>query len=345
MLPGHATSSGTSSYANRFSAANSHGFYRSAQSLAVSTLGLGSYLGEMNAEADSNYEAAVVTALDSGINFIDTSLNYRNQRSERNIGVAIAESPDLAREHYVICTKAGYLVPGALPPPNKLSSAEIVGDMHSMAPAFLEDQLERSRTNLGLECIDVLYLHNPETQLSYLSEDEFYKRILRAFEKLEALANSGRIQYYGAATWNGFRQQTGGLSLQRMSDIASSIAGADRHRFRFIQLPFNLAMTEALSQRDADGLNVLDHAKALNITAIASASILQSRLTRGLPPVIIERLKGPSTDAQRAIQFTRSTPGVTTALVGMGRPEHVEENLGITRFPPATPEEFQGLFR
>jgi aryl-alcohol dehydrogenase-like predicted oxidoreductase len=90
MLPGQATSTGTSNYANRFTTGKSNGFYRSAQALTVSTLGLGSYLGEMNATADSGYEAAVATALDSGINFIDTSHNYRNQRSERNIGVALA---------------------------------------------------------------------------------------------------------------------------------------------------------------------------------------------------------------------------------------------------------------
>ena len=61
----------------------------------------------------------------------------------------------------------------------------------------------------------------------------------------------------------------------------------------------------------------------MGVNVIASASILQARLTRNIPPVIGERLTGLATDAQRAIQFTRSTPGITTALVGMGRAEHV----------------------
>jgi aryl-alcohol dehydrogenase-like predicted oxidoreductase len=158
------------------------------------------------------------------------------------------------------------------------------------------------------------------------------------------LADAGRIQYYGAATWSGFRESSGGLSLARLLDIASDLRG-DRHRFRFIQLPFNLAMTEALSLRDADGRNLLDHARMAGITVIASASILQSRLSANLPPVIAERLRGLATDAQRAIQFARSTPGITAALVGMGRAQHVRENLGIANVPPATADEFLDLFK
>jgi aryl-alcohol dehydrogenase-like predicted oxidoreductase len=80
--------------------------------------------------------------------------------------------------------------------------------------------------------------------------------------------------------------------------------GGDAHGFHFIQLPFNLAMTE--------GLAVIEAAQRLGVTVVASASILQGRVP----------------DPQAAIQFVRSTPGITTALVGMSRVEHVEENLG-----------------
>jgi aryl-alcohol dehydrogenase-like predicted oxidoreductase len=41
----------------------------------------------------------------------------------------------------------------------------------------------------------------------------------------------------------------------------------------------------------------------------------------------------------------RSTPGVTTALVGMSRRAHVEENLRLARLPPASAEDYQRLFR
>ena len=93
-------------------------FYRKTQSVTISSLGLGSYLGAMDDATDSGYEEAVKAAIDVGINCIDTSLNYRNQRSERAIGRALAglfEKGGVEREQIFVSTKAGYLVPGAVP--------------------------------------------------------------------------------------------------------------------------------------------------------------------------------------------------------------------------------------
>jgi aryl-alcohol dehydrogenase-like predicted oxidoreductase len=77
---------------------------------------------------------------------------------------------------------------------------------------------------------------------------------------------------------------------------------------------------------------------------MASASLLQSRLTRGMPPFLGEVLAGLETDAQRALQFVRSAPGLGTALVGMKQEAHVLENLATARVPPAPPEQFERLF-
>jgi aryl-alcohol dehydrogenase-like predicted oxidoreductase len=187
MLPGHATASATARYAQRFCAQQAAGFYRDAQSLTVCNIGIGTYLGEMDQATDQGYTGAVEAALASGVNFIDTSLNYRNQRSERSIGTALrqtVEAGHVQRDQVVICTKAGYLVPDATPR-ESITAGDVVGGMHSMAPAFLADQLGRSRQNLGIETIDVFYLHNPETQLSYVGQEEFYVRIRQAFIFLE----------------------------------------------------------------------------------------------------------------------------------------------------------------
>jgi aryl-alcohol dehydrogenase-like predicted oxidoreductase len=77
---------------------------------------------------------------------------------------------------------------------------------------------------------------------------------------------------------------------------------------------------------------------------IASASMLQGRLSRQLPPELSDILAGLESDAQRAIQFVRSTPGLTTALVGMQQLRHVEENLATARVAPLSPEQFMTLF-
>jgi aryl-alcohol dehydrogenase-like predicted oxidoreductase len=71
---------------------------------------------------------------------------------------------------------------------------------------------------------------------------------------------------------------------------------------------------------------------------------MQGHLSQGLPPEIRRYFPTLSTDAQCAIQFVRSTPGITCALVGMSRREHVEENLATAKAAPLTLEEFRELF-
>jgi aryl-alcohol dehydrogenase-like predicted oxidoreductase len=340
MTKGRATASETTRYRSRSHAQ----FYREAQGLSVSSLGLGTYLGGLDERTDASYASAVEAAVRGGINFLDSAINYRHQRSERSIGTALSRlfaSGEFRREEIVVCTKAGFLTPGAVPA--TLREGDIVRGMHSMAPDFLADQIDRSRVNLGLETLDVFYLHNPETQLAYISRDEFDARIRAAFVRLEKIASEGKIGFYGAATWEGFRQPTGGLGLLRLVEIAGEVGGPEHH-FRFIQLPFNLAMTEALMQEpetlDGQKVSVLDAAYHAGITAIASASLLQAKLSRGLPSALTERIPSLETDAQRAIQFTRSTPGITVALVGMSNAEHVRENLAVAQVPPLGPEAY-----
>lgn len=348
MLPGSATSPATAGYARRFPGALAAGFYRQAQSLTVCSIGIGTYLGEMSEAVDQGYADAIGVALGSGVNFIDTSLNYRNQRSERSVGAALrsaVESGRVQREEVVICSKAGYLIQDAIPT-GAITARDVAGGMHSIAPVFLADQLERSRQNLGIETIDVFYLHNPETQLSYVDQNEVYTRMHQGFIFLEEAVERRRIRFYGTATWEGYRKSPkaqGALSLARLESIARE-AGGQGHHFRFIQLPLNLAMPEAFGLQ-TDGESVLGMAARLGITAVASASLLQARLARNLPSEIRERIPGAQTDAQAAIQFSRSTPGIAVALIGMSAAAHVRENLQLAGVPPLTEEQYLGLFQ
>jgi hypothetical protein len=87
------------------------------------------------------------------------------------------------------------------------------------------EQLEKSRNNLGLETIDVYYVHNPETQLSAVSREEFNSRIEKAFGALEDAVKEGKISVYGVATWNGFRvppEDPGHLSLSDLVKAAQA---------------------------------------------------------------------------------------------------------------------------
>lgn len=339
MLSGYATLEGVGLRDGGREASGA--LYRKAQDTLISTIGIGTYLGPLNHQTDSAYAAAVHAALGLGVNLIDTSLNYRRQRSERAVAAGVRrflKTHGGRRDGIVICTKGGYLLPEAVTS-GTLRPDDVLDGRHSMAPAFLADQIERSRRNLGLQTIDVYYLHNPETQLP-VGPQEFLNRIRAAFEGLERAVSDGFIRYYGTATWDGYRG--GGLSLRALADVARQIAG-DRHRFRFVQLPFNLGMQEAMTDPVEDGRSVLDLAAELDITVVASASLLHSRLARNLPGQIAHMMPGLTTDAQRAIQFVRSTPGITCALVGMANAAHVAENLATANLPALTPAEHQRL--
>lgn len=364
-LNGCATKNGTKRYQTRFiNAAPNH--FRSQQDLALSSIGIGTYLGNANQATDQNYRDSIIRAVQLGTNLIDSAANYRFQRSERSIGEALNTLTNIlgySREEIVICTKGGYLPFNDAPPRNVRDYIEetfvkpgiagfddFVGGSHCMTPDYLQDQLDQSLNNMGLDCVDVYYIHNPESQLGHVTDAEFHYRIEAAFERLEANRKAGKLQFYGVASWNGFRvtqESKEYHSLTRMAEAAQKVGG-ETHGFRFIQLPFNLAMPEALTLLNEDvgseRLTVLEAAERLGITAIASASMLQGRVAQGLPDSVREPLGSLATDGQTAIQFVRSTPGITTSLVGMSQVKHVEENLKLTNVAPIGAEGFSKLF-
>jgi aryl-alcohol dehydrogenase-like predicted oxidoreductase len=332
--------------------------------LTFSSLGIGTYLGKPNETTDSGYTAAIVAAVESGFNLIDTAINYRLQRSERSVGAAlkVLAHKGFSRDEIVVCTKGGYLTPdGSMPDdPNRyffdeyiqkgiFTAKDIAAGSHCMTPRFLENQLMRSLRNLGVRSIDVYYLHNPETQLSDVPMNEFLQRVHEAFKFLESAAVRGQIQYYGMATWNGFRQEKtarDAMQLPKIAAIAKEIAG-DKHHFRFVQLPFNLAMTEALTLGNQTlgtiDKTVMEAADELGIHLIASASLLQGQVAQNLPQFVAEAL-GLQNDVERSLQFARSAPGITAALVGMSRTAHVTANARLVEVPPAGMDQFGQLF-
>jgi aryl-alcohol dehydrogenase-like predicted oxidoreductase len=362
---GSATADGTLRYAARFQGRAAAGHFREIRGgLVLSSIGIGTYLGEPDDATDRAYTDAVVAAVESGINVVDSAINYRFQRSERAIGAALKDlfAKGYSRDEIVLCTKAGFLTPdGEMPAdPNSYFSREflergifttddIAAGCHCLAPGYLSDQLERSRRNLGVATIDVFYLHNPETQLSEVSPEVFRARIREAFLFLESAVASKAIRAYGLATWNSFRddpQANGYLSLKEMADIARDVAGDDHH-FRFVQLPFNIAMPEALTRPNQmiDGklVPMVQAARALNIALVTSAALLQGQLTKNLPQFIRAAL-GLQDNSSLALQFARSVPGLTTALVGMSNVAHVKANAQLVAVEPASREQFLKLF-
>ena len=364
-ITGSATLEGTTRYRQRFQDTAAPNHFREAQHTHLSSIGIGTYLGDANSQTDERYTDAIVRAVELGANVIDTAANYRFQRSERSIGKALSALTEkgFTRNEIVVCTKGGYLPFDGAPPrdvrgyveetfvkPGIARFEDFVAGSHCMTPAYLQDQLDQSLRNMDLDSVDVYYIHNPESQLGHVSEREFFKRLTAAFECLEKNRDAGKLAFYGVATWNGFRvtPDTAGYHSLEQMEAAAREAGGESHGFRFVQLPFNLALPEALTMANqtvaGEQVSLLEAAQTLGVTVVSSASIFQGRVARGLPETLRESLGSLKTDAQTAIQFVRSAPGITTALVGMSSSEHVEENLELVGVEPLKPEQLLQLF-
>jgi aryl-alcohol dehydrogenase-like predicted oxidoreductase len=112
----------------------------------------------------------------------------------------IVANGGISREEVVVCTKGGYIPLERTPPatkegyrgfldseyfgPGVMQPADVVSGGHCLTPRYLDDQIERSRNNLGLAVIDIYYLHNPEQQLDALPRQSFLTVMRDAFSAL-----------------------------------------------------------------------------------------------------------------------------------------------------------------
>lgn len=303
--------------------------------LTVSALGAGTYLGPSDEPTDKLYEQALVQAALKGINFFDTAINYRNQRSERVLGKAIRDlaGHGILREQLVIATKGGYLpfigpfedyIRSHYIDTGIIETKDIVAESHCMTAPFLENQIKSSLKNLNLQTIDLYYLNNPEIQLTEIGEEEFYRRLQKAFELFEIQVHEKRIARYGISTWNGFRQKKGGLKLEKIIQCAEDVGGKNHH-FKAIQLPYNLIMLEAVKQKI-----ILDQATEKGVAVMVSAPLMHGQVNQ-ICKRVFEKLPASHSPVTQALQFVLSTPAVCSAFCGMKTGTHLEENRTILR--------------
>ena len=364
-----ATREGTWRYRDRFGDSFARTYFRRFGDGVCSSVGVGTYLGDPTDAADDAYRESITTALNSGVNVLDTALNYRCQRSERVVGDALRDS-SADRDEVVVATKGGFLPfdgdrpndPASYVREEFLQSGlvdpdDLAAGSHCIAPDFLDAQLDWSLRNLGLDAVDLYYVHNPETQRRVRSESAVYDQLEAAFERLEQRRGDGDLRYYGVATWEAFRvppSHDSYLSLPEVvhrAERAAEAAGVDDCGLQAIQLPFNVTMADAVtrvvhdSPGDSDGTatSALRYAHEAGLDAFTSASIGQGDLAASIPADVDERLAG-DTHAQRAINFARSAPGVTCSLVGMGTPDHVAENVAAGTFEPLGAGAFDDVF-
>ena len=311
MIPGHATMAASRRLTGRYEGVVYH--HLKGADLFVSAAGFGGYrVHAGSAEQAQSLEAA----LTSGINLIDTSATYTDGESERLVGEVLASliaDERISREQVVVVTKGGYLQGENYALSQKRKSdnhpfPDLVeytdGLEHCIHPDFLCDQIERSRTRLGLDTIDGYLLHNPEYYLSWAkaagvdiktARGEYARRIEMAFRCLERAVAKGRIRFYGVSS-NTFpvpAETADFTSLSLCLEIAESIQ--TNHHFRMVQMPFNLFEAGAvLEKNQPDGKTVLNLAREKAIAVLINRpfnAFWKNRLVRLADVEVRQRLE------------------------------------------------------
>ena len=369
-------------YRNEFGDAFGRTYFRRFGPGVVSSVGLGTYLGDPTDAVDDALRGTIGLALRSGINVLDAASNYRHGRSERVIGEALRDS-GIDRDAVIVTTKGGFVPfnddrpadPAAYVRERFVDSGivavgDLAGGSHALTPEFIEWSLDRSLDRLGLDAVDCYYLHNPETQLGVRSRAAVYDAIEASFELLERRRLAGDVGRYGLATWDALRVPENddrylslGEVLARAEAVGSRIGPDDDHGFEALQLPFNVVMADAFTRSNqpnpgnhAEGptngapddphrVSTLDFAHEAGLSVFTSASIAQGDLSRrgAIPGTVDAELSG-DTPAQRALNFARSAPGVTCSLIGTTNPDHLRENVAAGTFDPLGATAFDAVF-
>ena len=303
---------------------------------SVGVVGLGCWqLGADWGEVDDDAARAVLTtALDAGVTFLDTADVYGDGRSEAFVGAVLAER---GREGVTVATKMGRRA-----------------DPH-VADAYTLDSFrrwnDRSRTNLGVETIDLVQLHCPPTDV--------YRRE-RTYDDLDTLVAEGRVAAYG-------------VSVETVEEALLAIA---RPNVATVQIILNVFRRKPLEE-------VLPAAREAGVGIIARVPLASGLLTgkydehttfaatdhrtynrngeafdvgetfAGVPfevGVVAARevasfTPAGATTAQLALRWVIDQPGVSVVIPGARSPQQALGNAEAAELPPLDHETLTGLQR
>jgi aryl-alcohol dehydrogenase-like predicted oxidoreductase len=364
-VDGFADTEGTKEFVNR--AVHSHDIvpnhFRPRDGIFLSSIGIGTYLGDPTVQHDELIEKAIYDSVRSGaVNVLDTAINYRYMKSEKCIGRALSRLIDdnvISRNQVFVCTKNGYITNDADYPsvdvmeyiqkmfisPGLIQAGDISSGYNILNPNYIARCIDKSLMNMRLKTIDLVYIHNAfESWNQDVSRSEFNHMIADVFRTYERYRTDNKIRYYGMATWSCFRVPRDSneyLSLEDMVNIAEE-AGGKNHGFKFIQLPYNLAYSEAIFLKNQNvgsekDLTILEACRKLDIGVFTSVPLLQTRLLN----VKVPDYSGITDQVIKLLQIVRSTPSVTAALIGQKNPNHIARNVSIAKIPPLEESDFR----
>ncbi|MEI2666275.1 aldo/keto reductase [Rossellomorea sp. LJF3] len=343
MISGYATLSGTGKFVSQQDIS-----FRKSPMFYTSPIALGTHLGDMNEKDSKIYREGIEYGLMNGLNFIDTAINYRGMRSERDVGYVLKSLIDkgsINRDEIIVSTKGG-IIPGDieanLVPKEYLQKILLEGGIikqsdlnivdnhrHVLTPNYYKFAIGASKKHLNLNTIDIYYIHNPEVSMMTLGPELFYKQLRKLFSFMEEQVQIGNIKYYGLATWLGLindTNQEGYISLEEVINTAKTVAG-EEHHFRFIQFPLNKHLNKGIKQQNqkvnGKWLSLVDAAEELGVISTTSAPFNLGKS--------IDKANNPQEILLEVIQ----NKGIFSTMVGMKQIKHIKENIQI----------FQGNFQ
>lgn len=370
LFTGLATSNGTKQFMEfAINKGTNALHFKKIEDLYLSSLGMGTYLGNLSDQDNKDIENALYYSIKEGcINVIDTAINYRSMLSEKSIGKALTrlfEDQIISRNNVFICTKNGYVTnDGDLHnididtylklmflDNETISRSDISPSYHIMNPNYISKCIDKSLCNMGISSIDLVYLHNSfESWFNYVEKSNYIEMLSKVFQVYEDYREKGKINFYGLATWNCFtskRNSPSYLSLEDIVHLANDIGGS-KNGFKFIQLPYNARLTEAFTLKNQkfetlENLSIIESAQNYGIHVFTSVPFYQGKLLNAdLDERVLENL---TTNSSKLLQFVRSTPGIVAPLVGQKKMEHVKENVLISKYPILDPEQFYSLIK
>ena len=299
-------------------------FGRSGLRLSALGFGCGAVGGLMVRGTPRDQERAVARALDAGVNYFDTAVQYGDGESEKNLGRALQS---LKRSDRVVGTKV------------RLPATDVgrIGDA-------IAQSLDGSLSRLRLDRVDIFHLHNSITASGggpALSVRQVLDEVVPAFERLR---QAGKIRFLG---------------LTAVGDTEALHQVIDSGKFDSAQVVYNMLNPSAASGLPAnypaqDYGRLLDHTRAagtgvIGIRVLAGGALSGSAArhpiaspppapigsamsyeadvarARRLEPLVAEGFAASLTEA--ATRFALSQPAIGTILVGIATPEQFEEAL------------------
>jgi aryl-alcohol dehydrogenase-like predicted oxidoreductase len=299
----------------------------------VSEISFGAWAigGAWGSVDDTESRAALDQAIESGVNFIDTADVYGMGRSER----LIAQLKRDHKEQIIVATKAG----------RRLSPHTASGYNEANLTGFIEDSLK----NLSTDCLDLVQLHCPPTDVYYRPE---------LFGFLDRLREAGKIRHYGVSVerveealkaieypgvqtvqiiFNCFRQRPADLFFEQ---------AARRQVGILARVPLSSGMLTGKLTRGSqfaadDHRNFNRHGESFDVGETFSGVDYETSLAAVeeiralLPPNV--------TMAQFALRWILMFPAVTCAIPGGKRPAQVEDNCAASDLPPLSDAAMQAV--